>query len=676
MNLLRFFKREKTAAEPAALTAVLSRPIVEKPASERFGKTVMPNAARVLEASAGSPGLSTGSSFSLGQPVPPKAPLAPAAERIIALQLADILPQLPTELVQPAEIAPEQQLVFKAAALERGMANGRPFVLLHTIYQQVPALFSQEIAETDTREVALPFQKVLEQFANFQVRADQELDDAVPEVETPFLKVTMEDSKKFGTPVHAVRPAISTPPPAPAVERKIEVPIDVPAPANSLPVQEAKSEVGSPPAVPVPAPKVAPRAPIRLSLPTEPAPTPSPVKATPAAAPVLPPALPKIFPHGAGVPITERVPASSGSPAPISLPSPFAPVPAPAAAKPAPAAPVRIPFKVTPPASDLCPPASVPVRPAASAAAPISFSEDGPRLKISLRSVLRGVPPFQLTGPIDHVPEDAVIELPFAIVQPQLSLGRVAISPAQFHAAMPAEYRALYKLDEGGVPVSLPLPEILQNLPNESLQIRVDQEEVEVAEVFETPFSQKAAEDAARMKTPAGPIAKPAFVFKPQPESSEVAEPVDLEISEPEAAAPAERTPLQVALDTDETLDAKSAVAHASRLPGVKACAVVFSDGLSLAGNIPDVYETDALCAMAPEIMKRMSEQMDRVNLGELGSVTLFCDKAPVSFFAHQNICLAVLHATSSLTDEVRAQLGRTTQALAQMYAQPQLSHA
>ncbi len=35
MNLLRFFKREKAAEES---TAVLNRPLIEKPASERFGK--------------------------------------------------------------------------------------------------------------------------------------------------------------------------------------------------------------------------------------------------------------------------------------------------------------------------------------------------------------------------------------------------------------------------------------------------------------------------------------------------------------------------------------------------------------------------------------------------------------------------------------------------------------
>ncbi|MGI8437388.1 MAG: hypothetical protein ACR2NX_10870 [Chthoniobacterales bacterium] len=645
MNFLRFFKKEKAAPEPTGSTAVLSRPIVEKPASERFGKTVMPNAARVLEPAA-SPSSSGGSKpFSLGDNFTPKPrpQVAPATERTIALQLHDVLPQIPADLLQAVEVDPEQRLVLKAADLERGMANGRPVVLLRSIYQQAPELFAQEIAENDAREIALPFHKVLEQFANFQVRVDQEPDDAVPEVETPFLKVTLEDGQKFGTPARAARPAAP-----PAVERKIEVPIDVPAPTTASPS--------------------APRAPIRLSLPTE---------ATPA--------VPKISPNGAGVPITESVPASSGSPAPITLPSPFAPATAPAAKStpalaPAPAAvapaPVRIPFKVTPPASDLCPPPELPpLRAATAEARPLSFSPDGPRVKISLRSVLREIPPFQLNGPIDRVPEDAVIELPFAIVQPQLSLGRVAISPAQFHAAMPAEYRPLYKLDAGGVPVSLPLPEILRHLPDASLQLRLDQEEVEVADVFETPFSQKAVEDAARMKTPAGPIARGAPILVPPPAAAEANEPVAL--TTPAIAAPtAGRTPLQVALDTDDSLDAKSAVAHASRLPGVKACAVVFSDGLSLAGNIPDVYETDALCALAPEIMKRMTAQMEGVNLGELQSVTIHCQKAPVSFFAQQNICLAVLQATSSLADEVRARLARTTQELAQMYAEPSVPNA
>ena len=143
-------------------------------------------------------------------------------------------------------------------------------------------------------------------------------------------------------------------------------------------------------------------------------------------------------------------------------------------------------------------------------AATANFRHDGPRVRLPLRNVLRGISPFQLSGPIDDVPETAAIEIPFSIIEPQLSLGRIAVSPAQFQAALPEEYRSLLKIEEIELPIALPLEEVLRNLPHESLQLRGDQEEIEITEAFETPFSKKAAEDAARMKVSAGPIAKPA----------------------------------------------------------------------------------------------------------------------------------------------------------------------
>ena len=136
------------------------------------------------------------------------------------------------------------------------------------------------------------------------------------------------------------------------------------------------------------------------------------------------------------------------------------------------------------------------------------------------------------------------------------------------------------------------------------------------------------------------------------------------------AAAPSASAALQKVLETDEPLDAKSVVVHVSRLPGVSACAIVFSDGLSLAGNIPEEYEADALCAMAPLILKRIDEQMLGANLGALSGLTLYCAKMPVSLFASGNICLAAIHSGGEIAAEVRDRLGRTTQELARMYAQ------
>ena len=659
MNLLRFFKKEKAQA-PVAVAPTPPRPIVEKPASERFSKTFMPNAARVLEPVSGPMGVSPARPVSFGGGLATgTAPVAtPPAERTVALQLAELLPQIPTELLGSAEVDPYQSVVFNASELERGMANGRPAVSLRSIYQQAPAIFTTEIMAEDQREIPLPFHKVLEQFSNFQVRVDQLPDEAVPEVETPFLKVTLEDSAKFGTPLPPPRPVANTLPPEPVAPTPVVAATTPPAPA-SIPL----------PATPTPPAPTAPRAPIRLTLPPEPtaaapaasATPPVPAQPVPTAKPSLP-MTSKIFPNGTGAPIPERVPASSGAPVPTPLPSPLAPV------KPAPA---RIPFKVTPPASDLCPPPEMAV---SAPAAPIAFAAGSPRVRLSLRRVFESIPPFQLTGSVEHVPEDAKIELPFSILEPQLSLGRAAISPAQFVAAMPEEFRSLYRVEEDSGPVALPLPEILQNLPNETLQMRQDQEEPEVAQLFETPFSQKAVEDAARLKTAAGPIAKITATASPLAAAAPV-EPALPKLA-PIKAASVEPTPTSPVAKEEEqqppTSAAKSIVAELTALEGVKACAIVFADGLSLAGNLPAEYEADALCAMAPEVLKRINQQISGANLGALRHLTLFCEKAPVSFFAHENICLAVLHSTSEITPATRGRLEGATLELAREYAAPQ----
>jgi hypothetical protein len=91
------------------------------------------------------------------------------------------------------------------------MARGKPSVSLLTIFQQVPEVFVREIAASDATEVILPIDKVLEQFNNLQVRPDQADAPAVPQVDTPFLKVTLEDDEKFGTKTEVVK-TVAMPP--------------------------------------------------------------------------------------------------------------------------------------------------------------------------------------------------------------------------------------------------------------------------------------------------------------------------------------------------------------------------------------------------------------------------------------------------------------------------------
>ena len=336
LSFLRYFKMGKAASAAVAVAPAPVSPI-DKPASDRFGKTVMPNSSRIvgLEPARNLPVPGTGPSPASGVPlahrkislggngsigVVPKGPSnesvgLPPGERTIALQLVDLVPHIPAGVLKPAQIDPQHRVVLRASELELGMSRGRPTVLLRSIYQQAPEFFVSEVAETDKIEVVLPFGKVLEQFANFQVRDDQICDHTVPQVETPFLKVTLEDSERFKT---SLAPVQSSARPAAPAE---------PATAATIPAQQPKP--------PEAVAETKPITPIRL-----PAPNAADSK-TPASAPAKapfrldpPPARSPlsaiISPNGTGVSASERVPASSGPPVPT--PSP-APAPPPAAAR-------------------------------------------------------------------------------------------------------------------------------------------------------------------------------------------------------------------------------------------------------------------------------------------------------------------------------------------------------
>jgi predicted regulator of Ras-like GTPase activity (Roadblock/LC7/MglB family) len=311
------------------------------------------------------------------------------------------------------------------------------------------------------------------------------------------------------------------------------------------------------------------------------------------------------------------------------------------------------------------------------------------------------LPPFQLTGDVNAVPDDARVELPFALVEPQLACGRINVTPADFARGIPAEYRALFNADEPASPVALPLQEVLKNLPTASLRMRDDQVEQEKGEDFATPFSAKAEEDAKRFKVSGTPVAKPAVVVPaPEPATPAVVEPIAVPppvvaaapaipapapikmaptpvVEEPAVveAKPADvakgRTALQALFETDDELDAKGVVTHAEKMPGVKACAIMFGDGLSLAGNLPEEYEADGLCAMAPSLLQRVENHMVETKLGALRAMTLSCAEASVTFFMQDNLCLAALHLKEELASDVRERLARAVCELSKKYSNP-----
>jgi len=300
---------------------------------------------------------------------------------------------------------------------------------------------------------------------------------------------------------------------------------------------------------------------------------------------------------------------------------------------------------------------------------PAAESKAAVKITLTLKPILQGLPPFQLDGDPGSVPADAHIELPFALIEPQLAAGRITLAPDVFAAGLPPEYRSLFKPGEAA-DVILPLHEVLKNLPAASLRIREDQEEQEAGENFATPFSAKAEEDAKRFNVSGTVVAKPILTPAATPVTTvEEAEAVAVPPGTSFDLSP--RNPLQVALETDEKLDAKGVVAHVNKLTGIQACALMFGDGLSLAGSLPAEFETEGLCAMAPALMQRIENHMVETKLGAFRGMTLCCMKGTITFFMHENLCLAALHAGADLASEVREKLMRVVHELSRKYSHP-----
>jgi predicted regulator of Ras-like GTPase activity (Roadblock/LC7/MglB family) len=715
---LSYFRRNKSngaAKEEAAVAAAKPAPArVDKPSNERFKKTVMPSATRTVPSqdpfemasrstalggqTAGLPPGPRTVSFSPTSPatasrdLPPAVALAlePTVERVISMELSDVLTEMPEGYCKPTEaIDTRRHVLLKASEVEKGMARGKPSVPLITLYQQVPEIFIRRIADSDNSELPLPFQKVLDAFANMHVRRDQERANAVPQVETPFLKVTLEDNQKFGIEMEPLEtmempPVRLEPPTAEAF-----------AAAEPEEVADAMSKMGPAPATNGQAAQTQKRIPFKLS------------------------------PNGTDAPAPESVPASSGPSVP-SLPSPTAPVSA------APT-PLRIPFKIVAPALDEEEPkpkgepwltkesmAAADGPAAVQMAEPVAAEpvrEAGVKISLPLLPILKNLPPMQLTSDPGCVPPDVNLELPFALIEPQLASGRISVTAKVFEVSLPVSFRGLFQAGPGAVDVVLPLQEVLKNLPATSLRMRDDQEEQEAGQNFATPFSAKAEEDAKRFNVPAAPVARPVVpeaVEAPKAEVPAAVAPAADKKSEPEVSqaaakdravapeakaadpvaalkakaagiiadlesAPAEeksgdrphRTPLQVALDTDEKLDAKGVVALVNKIPGVKSCAILFGDGLSLAGSLPAELETEGICAMAPSLMQRVENHLVDTKLGLLRGMTLSCTKGAITFYMHENLCLAALHAELDLPSETREKLSRIVHELSRKYSHP-----
>jgi len=625
---------EPAAAPPPARA-------VKKPASERLSKTVLPHATRSF--SPPDPFRGAGDTTSMRTSTPPlelgarrittstpkpkssRLPpalaraLEPKLERAISLRIADFIDGLPAGYIKPVEILNTAALVsLKASEVEKGMPDKNPTISLSSLYQQVPEIFLRGVRPDDNTRVALPYEKVLEQFKTAHVREDQMRDPAVPQLDTPILKATIKDSERFGTKIEPLETS-----PLPRVPMKPATAESIAAAEPEATVQQTtKSTPSGHPVISLYSPELKPKS-------EPPGPSRTGLK------------IPfDTSPNGTGASASERVPASSGPPVPTPLP--FTPELA------------KIPFQ--PPAEKpKAPPTKTEVAPLATklevASAP---AKDETPITLSLKVVLQNLPGFQLNGDVSAVSAEDRLALPLRLIETQLASGRISISPDVFQAALPEKHRDLFQIDEAKTPVALPLEEVLKNLPATILKLRDDQEGFALDTDFETPFSIKAKEDAQRFAVDKAPAEK---------------------IPAKATEQPAVEAKIDVTPVAEKRIDPKEVVAQASALAGVKACAITFSDGLSLAGELPENIAAQGLCAIAPAILERVAQHVHETKLGSLVAVTIYTSGSALSFFAQGNICMTALHAEGSLPPQTRTQIAELVEKLSRTYAQPEAPH-
>ena len=724
LNLVKKAKEKFDARKRSPTIAPLPS-VEDKPEADKLAKRVTPYAVRTMTPEPSGPALAAASTMagrriSLNRAAPgspqdlgPSVVVAvePRGERTVSLALSDVIAAMPQGYLKTNEsFDTSRRVTLKAVEVEKGLATGRPSIPIAAIYQQVPEIFEHTVVPSDTTAVLLPVQKVIDELSQLRVREDQTTESISAQVETPFLKLMVEESAKFGTtvaPFETTELSLSVEPVTQAglVTETARVEPVRPPPVTPPVARPSAAPPVTPQAQPVPP---APAARVPLTTPRTIPPQrngiePSRDDATPRIPLVTPTAQPeKTLPIGTGGSAFPRVPASSGPPVPPAVSPPIAPPPvAPPSVAPPTAGPTRIPFqlpedappkvaaeqpKPTPPS-----PARVPLSvpgPAASKAVPVAATPSQPTgqpvVTLPLRPILQSLPPMQVAGDVESVPAEAKISFRISAIAPQLASGKVVIPPKDFHAALPEQYRALFLPDAVEAPVQLSLPDVLANLPGDSLRMRDDQEVFAQDEIFETPFLAKAKEDAERF-TQSPEVTRPAaprpVAEAPKVETPKAELPTGVKAEAPKvtiSALPKVEPPKVEAPKPAEEgpkFDAKAAIAQACALAGVSTCSVIFADGLIIAGNIPDDMHMEGLSAVAPTMLKKLEKHMCETQLGPLSCLTVHGEKSPVTFFSAGNLCLTAVHNGCELSAESRRELSRITQELSRTYPQLETAH-
>lgn len=566
--------------------------------------------------------------FSLSQPPEEPAQTAPATSSPavpdvpVTYYLSQFYPKIPTALLKPEPMDPERQITFSSLQLVAELHRGRAVVSLGDIYEKIPDIFKEHPGSESSTHIPLPLQQLVNQLGNFQRRNDQEAAETPSTIyETPFLRGAQADGSSEVEAPETPEGSAATPPAIPQSQ-----PPAIPA-ASASPAESTPPPAQTAPPIPPHQTPAIPAIP-PISLPKTPAAEqPSQSDSSSAA--------PKSIPFGGissstsdAADTTDTKPAAPrlSIPAPTqkTAPNPLPPV--------SPNRPIPTPSSLIPPAQTPSfgklttsslpdikgqrrPPATVRATVAGgkisiggqkSTSAPISHaptakqSSDTTSIPVSLQSIVRLIPLDQQTTDPDEIDSNISISIPSDLLIPQLASGRIRIPASTFKSFLSPDLLPHVASVPDEEDIQLPLADVLGNIPPELLQIRADQSEELPDQVFQTPFSQHAEQDAQRFaqeneeaSTTDSPAPEPEVS---EPEEATASTEVTTPAPEPEPAPVATKLP-SISLPSPlapETTETPEPVAEETSSTPAPSPSIPFSSTVPDTPAEPPVTETPA----------------------------------------------------------------------------------
>ncbi len=276
---------------------------------------------------------------------------------------------------------------------------------------------------------------------------------------------------------------------------------------------------------------------------------------------------------------------------------------------------------------------------------------------VRLAPILESLPPEVGQAALRQLAQtDVRIALRKDSIESQLSSGRVVIPLPEFLQAIPEDIRDAFGAVNPGTTIPIPLEEIFQELPMESIKTRADQIIEPAPEIIPTPFSEHAREDAARFAATGERQAEETLATKGD---------VNQHPPKPDYEA------LRILLMTDDELDIPKVIALAGKLPGIDRSLLTTLTGQKIAGDLGESRYAKAATFLLPQLFTTATLSLREISFRPLETLSLNFGDEQLSSFVQEHLCLTVLHPPRPLRPGVRETMVKVLAELVRLVPDP-----